>query len=291
VITGSSIDGIDPVDALLAAHGFSGAWTTLTATGLANRIYATADVVLRVATDHPEAVSDAHTESVAAPAAHEAGIRTPRLLAFDDSRTLVDRPFSIWERIHGVPVGGAGLDGHQRTTVWYAIGEEIAELHRRVRVCHDPRGYLDAPGYELDLQPTVARLVEAGAASPELAREIARFLDELAPYMSVANHERCFVHNDLHEMNVMCTPAGALLALIDWGDAGWGDPVLDFVGTPLPMMSAAFDGYGRANRQRLGSCPEARIVWAKLHEAMDDAIDHPGTAIPLTAFRSFLEHR
>ena len=282
---------VDPVDALLSVHGFSDAWTTLTATGLANRIYATADVVLRVATDHPDAVSDARTESVAAPAAREAGIRTPRLLAFDDSRTLVDRPFSIWERIHGKTVGSAGLDGRQQTTLWNAIGEEIARLHSRVRVCPDPLGYLDAPGYELNLGPTVARLVDTGAASPELAREIVRFVDELTPYLSVAEHERCFVHNDLHEMNVMCTPAGALLALIDWGDAGWGDPALDFVAAPLAMMSAAFDGYGRANRPRLGSFPEARVIWAKLHDAMDDVIEQPGTGIPLTLFRRFLDHR
>ena len=225
------------------------------------------------------------------PAAREAGIRTPRLLAFDDSRTLVDRPFSIWERVHGKTVGSAGFDARQRTTVWYAIGQEIAQLHSRVRVCPDPLGYLDAPGYELNLGPTVARLVDAGAASRQLAPEISRLLDELTPYMSGADHERCFVHNDLHEMNVMCTPAGALLALIDWGDAGWGDPALDLVAAPLAMMPAAIDGYGRANRHRLGSCPEARIIWAKLHRAMDHAIDRPGTAIPLTSFRRFLDHR
>ena len=80
----------------------------LNATGLANRVYATADVVLRVATDHPDAVPDARTESVAAPAARGAGIRTPRLLAFDDSRALVNRPFSIWERVHGETLGCAG---------------------------------------------------------------------------------------------------------------------------------------------------------------------------------------
>ena len=56
----------DPVDTILAVHGCSGSWTALSPTGVANRIYATADVVLRVATDHPDAVPDARTESVAA---------------------------------------------------------------------------------------------------------------------------------------------------------------------------------------------------------------------------------
>jgi hypothetical protein len=47
---------IDPVDEILAHHGIQGPWATLESTGVANRIYATNDVVLRIATDHPEAV-------------------------------------------------------------------------------------------------------------------------------------------------------------------------------------------------------------------------------------------
>jgi aminoglycoside phosphotransferase (APT) family kinase protein len=280
---------MDPVDALLRAHGCSGVWTPLRATGVANRIYATADVVVRVATDHAEAVSDARTESVAAPAAYDAGIRTPRLLAFDDSRTLIDRPFSIWERVHGETLGLIALDARQRRSLWCDIGHELATLHSRVRACPDPCSYLDTPGFEPDLEPVLARLVETGAATSRVANEIRRLLDELAPHVVAARGQRCFVHNDLHEMNVMCTRTGALLAVLDWGDAGWGDPVLDFVGVPPEMMAAAFDGYGEAHRARLGAGPEARIVWAKLHEAMETAIEVPGTAIPLNPLRRLLD--
>ena len=60
----------DPVDAMFARYGFSGPWSPLPPTGVANRIYATESVVLRVATEHPEALADALTESVAAPAAY-----------------------------------------------------------------------------------------------------------------------------------------------------------------------------------------------------------------------------
>ncbi len=107
-----------------------------------------------------------------------------------------------------------------------------------------------------------------------------------------SGHERCFVHNDLHAMNVMCRPREASLsALIDWGDAGWGDPVLDFAAVPVEMMAAALEGYGTANQRRLGAFPEARIIWSKLHDAMDDAIDEPGRAIPLPLFHQFLDSR
>jgi hypothetical protein len=48
--------GHDLIDALFAAHGVHAPWTALTATGVVNRIFATPDVVLRVAaTDHSDA--------------------------------------------------------------------------------------------------------------------------------------------------------------------------------------------------------------------------------------------
>src|SRR5262245_61142433 len=67
----------DPVGEILAAYRLPGPWQWLEATGVANRIYATQDVVLRVATDHPDAIVDACTESIAAPVARQAGILTP----------------------------------------------------------------------------------------------------------------------------------------------------------------------------------------------------------------------
>src|SRR5258708_31020933 len=80
------------IDALFARYGVSGLWETLPSTGVANSIYATCDVVLRVATDHRDAVSDARTESVAAPIAYSAGILSPPPLPFYHQPVLVDRP-------------------------------------------------------------------------------------------------------------------------------------------------------------------------------------------------------
>lgn len=69
------------IDRILRLHGIVDPWERLPVTGVANHIFATRDVVLRIATRHPEAVGDARTESVAAPVARAAGIRVPELLA------------------------------------------------------------------------------------------------------------------------------------------------------------------------------------------------------------------
>ena len=50
-----------PVNDILAHHGMQGLWESMRATGVANRIYATRDVVLRIATEHSDAVADARS--------------------------------------------------------------------------------------------------------------------------------------------------------------------------------------------------------------------------------------
>src|SRR5262245_24795418 len=67
----------DDVSAIFARHGVRGAWQALPAHGIANQIFATDDVVLRITTDHPEARPDARTEVVAAPVARAHGIAVP----------------------------------------------------------------------------------------------------------------------------------------------------------------------------------------------------------------------
>jgi aminoglycoside phosphotransferase (APT) family kinase protein len=277
----------DLVDAMFTAHGIPGPWAPLPATGIANHIFSTPDVVLRVATDHPEGVSDARTESVAAPVAHAAGIPTPRLIAFDDSRALVDRPFSLWERVQGETLGLLSLGLRQQSEVWRQVGRQLFRLHHRVRECADPNGYLDTPGRELDLLPLLNRLADAGRLDAATAKGIAWLIGELAPHMAAGRDVR-FLHNDIHDMNVMCSPAGELLAIIDWGDAGWGDPTLEFAWIPLESIPDTRAGYESEAPGALGVFPEARFIWDKLAAVLEVAWDDCSQSIPLDAFRRFL---
>ena len=280
----------DLVDAMFGRYGVSGPWKPLPSTGLANRVYATRDVVLRVATDHPEGVMDARTESVAAPAARRAGVLTPGLIAFDDSRTLVDRPFSLWERVHGETLGLIDLNRRQIAEVWSRVGRELARLHLGVRACPDPNAYLDQPGRDLDLDSLLKPLVDAGRVTNETAGAVERLARELEADVTARLNAR-FIHNDVHPMNVMCSRAGALLALIDWGDAGWGDPTLDFATIPLEAIPFAVQGYESEAPGALGDFPEARFIWDKLLGAMEDIWETPGQSLPVEALYRFLRSR
>ena len=278
------------IDMLFARYGIRDRWTPLPATGVANTIYATRDVVLRVATDHPEAITDARTESVAAPVAHAAGIRTPRLIAFDDSRVLVDRPFSLWERIHGDALGTLELDPKRLTRAWRDVGRELARLHDRVTACPDPHGYLDTPGRALDLAEQLDRMRAAELINPASADRIAALIEQLAPHVAIPASAR-FLHDDVHAWNIMCTAEGMLLALIDWGDAGWGDPTLDFAYAPLEVIPDALEGYESERAGGLGDFPAARIVWDKLHGAMQRRAGQPGCALEVDELQRFLDAR
>ena len=252
----------DLIAQLFRANGVTAPWAPLPATGVANDIYATNEVILRVATDHPDAISDARTESVAAPVALQAGIRTPRLFAFVDSRQLIDRPYSLWERIHGETVGVFAPDARDVLGLWAEVGRELGLLHERVQECPDPNGWLDIVEYG-DPNEHLDGAIASGQLSIDDAARLERWLTRLAAVASqpAAPH---FLHNDLHAMNVMCSRAGELLALIDWGDAGWGDRAIEFTDMPAAALPIAVDAYETVAPGALGEGAKARILSYRL---------------------------
>ena len=150
----------------------------------------------------------------------------------------------------------------------------------------DPQGYLDEPGRELGVDHYLKRLVDAKRVDKAVAKAIEGLLDELAAQVTVSVKAR-FLHNDMHSMNIMCSAAGALQAVIDWGDAV-GDPTLDFAAIPLDALPYALEGHRTETPSDLGDFPEARFIWDKLHGAIEDAWDSAGCSPPLDAFRQFL---
>ncbi len=279
---------IDPVDEILHAYGVPGPWVPLASTGVANRIYATAEIVLRIATDHPESVSDARTESVAAPVALAAGVLTPRLLAFDDTRRLTDRPFSLWERVPGEPLGLAQRHPATLPQIWAAVGRQLAILHSRVRSCPDPLGYLDTPGRDLTLVESLTAVASAGRLDSDMVRRTRHLVDELSPAVATPAVSH-FLHNDIHEMNVLCGQDGSLVAVIDWGDAGWGDPTIEFAAIPLEVVPFVLHGYQSEAPAILGHTTKARIVWDKISAALEAAREGERTRFPLDQYRAFME--
>jgi aminoglycoside phosphotransferase (APT) family kinase protein len=86
------------------------------------------------------------------------------------------------------------------------------------------------------------------------ARWFSKWLERLAP-VALAPVKSRFLHNDLQSSNIMVN-AGThnYLAMIDWGDAGWGDPALE-----LQWMES-MNGIGDREQFRFSIYSRASVV-------------------------------
>lgn len=223
--------------AICGRHGLAaGPFIRLASTGIINTIYAIGDDwVLRVPKNVGVGLRDTYTEAVAVPVAVAAGVQTPALVAFDERCDLLDVPYGIYERVHAT-------DGFPGTPEgWRDFGRDLARLHFGVTSCPDPLGRLDVPGRWCTVDEALTAL--PGLDAPDRAA-LERSLRPLEP--SVGDWERQgrrhFLHNDVKDTNVMVRDGG-YVALIDWGDAGWGDPAIDFRSFPPEATLAVLEGY------------------------------------------------
>lgn len=189
--------------------------------GIVHAIWLCGDFVVRILKNSEE-MDDVLTESDAAPAAWAAGVLTPRPIAFamDDSP-----PYSIFERAPGVTLAATQIMPNP-SAFFRAYGAEVRRMHTLVGDL--PRRHLDE-----------AWIVEPGdvaAHGPEFAA-----LVQQLPWQPA--REMLFVHQDLHAENVM-VHQGALSAILDWGDAGFGDPACDLRYVPARHLPDAWEGYG-----------------------------------------------
>lgn len=257
------------LNALAHKYGLVPPLPRLPSVGIVNRVYAATQrgkrVVLRVAL--PGDDEDTLTESVAAPAAFRAGVRTPELLAFDEDRDIVDAAVTVYAFAEGRSLDAWNwAPGDPRLTrAWREAGRELAALHAGVREVPDPHRRLESIRPP-NMARTRQRVTEAGRLSAQdatwAAETVTRLLLDAPPPEGPA-----FLHNDLHAGNLMVTDAGEVTALIDWGDAGWGDPVLDLTyGGPLAAPDL-LRGYEEAAPGRLGEGAPLRLLAYLLADA------------------------
>jgi aminoglycoside phosphotransferase (APT) family kinase protein len=237
--------------------------------GIVHSIYALGpSFVLRVPKLHPDAVADSYTGMIAAPVAVTAGVSTPRLVVFDESLDVVPVPFSIFERVHAEPLSARlGALPQTHSAIWRALGRELATLHANVSEVVDPDGYLDPHDRMHDHEPLLADLAQDGYLGDEAATWADDVLRRLRPAIPPPNTFRRFLHGDVTPTNVLVRD-DTYRALIDWDDAGWGDPAMEFVSLPLRATDAALAGYRSVMPLDGDDAAEQRILWDKLLGAL-----------------------
>lgn len=227
------------------------------------------DLVLKVPYDEPAAIASVRTESAVVPFAIAAGVRTPRLVAYDPSLELLPVPYAIYERVRGVPLGSLGLEPESVGPAWRGLGRDLALAHGRV----SPQGPLASlrsfdQSPELDPRPWLGKFAAGGCLSAADARWLGDLLDRLAP-AALAPVRKCFCHGDANASNMMVRPdTRGYLALLDWAGAGWLDPAWDFAAVDLGAVPYMLAGHREVAPIEGDDTAEHRILWCHLQQTL-----------------------
>jgi aminoglycoside phosphotransferase (APT) family kinase protein len=184
----------------------------------------------------------------------ETAVPVAEIVAYDDSRTLVDRDYLLMERLPGQPLTDAGLAARERETTLEQVGLYLAQMHALVA---DRYGYLGAhqpmqpqatwaEAFHVMWNKLLDDTVDCGGYTPEEADRLRRIFDLYRPHFEgpvVAS----LLHMDVWSQNILVDETGQVTGLVDLDRALWGDPeieyaVLDYCGISEP---AFWRGYGR----------------------------------------------
>jgi len=266
----------DTLGPLLEAHGFAPRSFQRIATGKFNdSFFATLDdgreVVLRIAPPDDAGFLFYERRMMAQePTLHrllreKTAIPVAEVLAYDDSRRLLDRDFLVLSRLPGTALSDLSVTGDAVNRVLEQVGRHLRQLHDTCRA--DRYGYLGehrpmqpqdtwAAAFRVMWDKLVGDIHACGAYDAAEARAVRSALD---PHLAAFDRPvpSCLLHMDIWSQNILVDGEATVAGIVDWDRALWGDPeiefaVLDYCGISEP---AFWRGYGRER----DTSPRARI--------------------------------
>jgi aminoglycoside phosphotransferase (APT) family kinase protein len=179
-------------------------------------------------------------------ALHGAGIAVPPPLYLDDGRTHLPTPFLVTDFVHGV----MGLDADEPLGVARDMAVELARLHA-----------LDPAGLDVGFLPRHADRVAGFVADVAGRRDSAAWADRLRAAVAADElppSREAVLHGDAWPGNVIWRD-GRIAALLDWEDAGVGDPLADVGNARLELLwafgAAAVEIFTATYRARAATTP------------------------------------
>jgi hygromycin-B 7''-O-kinase len=208
--------------------------------GITNAIYTLGErIVLRVPRAAPGFERTLAREAAVVPLVVAAGLRTPRLVRYDLSQSLLPAPYVVYERVDGHRLEREPGVVPSSPAPWTALGRELRKLHDLevpLDLKLDPPLLLTGPQDLLD-----TRLAEGWTSSWDHGW-LSDWLAALSAH--IEGERRTLIHGDIQAANVLVDDVGDYLALIDWGDTRIDDPACDFAGVPMGVVPAMLEGYG-----------------------------------------------
>ncbi len=228
-----------------------------------------ADAVLKVPHANAEAERSLQIDVAVGPVMREAGVRTPRLLAFDDSARLLPGPYALFERISGLPLSSAGLAAGAAANARRELGRDLAVVHEHVAqhpALDGLRSFDQSP--DVDPRPWLDDLIHTGCLPVAQSDHLKTILDRLAP-AALAPVRKRLCHGDVNAVNVLvASDTGRFLAVIDWAGAGWLDPAWDLASIPLAAVPHVLRGHRQVAPFEGDETAEARALWCHTQYAL-----------------------
>lgn len=221
-------------------------------------------LVVRIPRD-PSREPDLAKESEVIPVARSAGVTTPAVVEYDASRTLIDVPYMVAERVHAEELGRH--QGNPPPSIYREIGSELARLHTVRMSTHGPIPGVSEP-WNFDPDPLMNDLVRAGEIGADQGTWLRSWLSLLSTRFSPV--EPVLLHADVSPPNVLIS-GSKLIALLDWGRADWGDPERDFAYLPIGVLPLVIEGYRAASSSSshvVADSLEARALWYQIFWAL-----------------------
>ncbi|WP_198676368.1 aminoglycoside phosphotransferase family protein [Kribbella monticola] len=241
--------------------------------GVANQTYTLGDHLFLRIPRSQEFEADLVKEVAVIPVARAAGVRTPAIVDFDDTRSIVDAPYVVMERVHATDLVDSEAEHPE---LWPELGDQMRLLHETK--------YQQIKGVptdeDNDPRPTVERLATDGWIDTGTAKWLLTWFEHLATRFDRAA-PNVLLHGDLAAQNIMVDQDGRYCALIDWGDAAWGPAGAEFAKLRLEQVAQLLPGYRQAGHGEL----EAAALWFHLSWGLSNLLS-PNQPNPLGSGRS-----
>ena len=271
--------------AIARRHGVTAGSVRPIPSGVANHVFHLGhDLVLRIPRTElflPDLVK----EAAVIPAARDAGVRTPEVVSFDDTCSAVNVPYMVLTRAPGTDLARLALSTAETQRVFHQVGQELAKLHRLTPSTAAGLGAIPMNDDATDPRALTLRLLAEGWLDADTSRWLTDWIDRLSTRLP-PDPAQVLLHGDIAPQNLLVSPNTArLTAIVDWGDAQWADPAIEFAKTPLSGIPAMLDGYrqetGDTSSPHTPSSPswEARVLWIHLTWALSrlaDSAPNPG---------------
>ncbi|MDQ2985644.1 MAG: aminoglycoside phosphotransferase family protein [Armatimonadota bacterium] len=225
-------------------HGIQGEPTLMPASGMVNEAWLLDDrFVLRInivddADDEPA------REAFVVPIVRAAGVRSPELIAVNTNKEAAGCLYTIYAKADGELLGHLEESPELFNATYRELGRELALLHS-IQIPEDQVHFLRKSS-SFDAAVQLEKTADAGKLLSADIDHVEKAIEKLAGRMGEGSR-RAFLHQDIHPWNMFVDRTSReLTAIIDWGDAAWGDPAGEFSSMPLTAFPEMLAGYEEA---------------------------------------------